>query len=543
MKKLRNACALFVATLFAIMMYSTPIMAAGEEVEMADMHELESIGVSVYDDDVTDSYGNNYSGNIVEFHEYWDGQSLITYDLNGLYKLFSAKMVCSTRTGSSAQMYVGIFADGELIYELKDYTRQKPAEIVELDVSGVGELTIKVYGKGNNSYLYFVDSFFTKSDMVMMYPSRESLDDLVIIDSKNCDTTAELFVDVFGNIHNGKTELRATWSDSYALFYLDERFKYFSGCIVPGNYTGKKSVSMTVKFYLDDIEVFSQGNITRNTAQIDFEIDVTNAKVLKILAMDSDYNGADAYIYVTDSILKGHEHTPGEWVVESEVTCLANGTQSLYCTECNELIKTEAIASTGHQPDGNTVTIKEATCSEQGEQGQHCLICGTPVEVKKIAMLEHVPNGTWVVSKEATCTEVGEEKQNCSVCGDVVETRVIEKKSHVTGAGWVVVETSTCSKEGLQQKNCNVCGTLMEEKSIEMLEHDFESWETVSGSVWNNPIVKERTCSECGETEEMEETVMPWLKPVVIVVSILLVLGIIVLIIVKLRTKKTKFRQ
>ena len=40
-------------------------------------------------------------------------------------------------------------------------------------------------------------------------------------------------------------------------------------------------------------------------------------------------------------------HTFGEWVVDTEATCTANGSQSQTCTECGE-VKTQTIPSTGH---------------------------------------------------------------------------------------------------------------------------------------------------------------------------------------------------
>jgi hypothetical protein len=49
--------------------------------------------------------------------------------------------------------------------------------------------------------------------------------------------------------------------------------------------------------------------------------------------------------------------------------------------------------------------------------------------------------------------------------------------------------------------------------------------------VWNNPILKERTCSVCGDTEYVESNSTSWLKPLVIVLFIIIFGGIVVIIV------------
>lgn len=467
---------------------SIPAFAEGAKVNMVSMHDSGSDWVNVIEDGITDSYGNNYSGNVLKFDAWYD--AFISYDLNGAYNTFDGTIVCSTDTGSSAVMDVGIYADGVKIYELKGFTRQKAAEAVHLDVTGVGTLSIMTTRiEGDYAYLYFVNSTFEKSEKVAAYPNRTSQSDLVVIDSSWCNTSDRLMEDSFGNIHKGWARLDA-WYDAYILYNLDKKYVSFTGSIVTGADTGS-SASMNIKMFLDDQEVFSKSDITRDTAQIDFDLDVTNASVLRIETSrnDGDYN----YVFVTDGVFKAHEHTPSDWSVQKEPTCTEDGERVQICEDCGEVVATEKIPATGHTPDGKWVTESDATCGEEGVQVQHCTVCNEVCDTKKIDKLPHTPSTEWVVEREATC-----------------------------------------SAEGLKVKKCTVCGETCEEEAIPTVDHSFGDWKTISGSVWDNPIVKERTCSVCGEVERVESNSTSWLKPLVIVLLVI-IFGVIAVLIITLK--------
>jgi hypothetical protein len=484
MKMIKKIAVAFLAMVIMLSM-AVPAFAAGAKVNLISMHELESDDVSVIDDEITDSYGKSYSSNILRFST--GNDAFITYDLNGQYESFDGSIVCGDSTGSSAIMSVAIYADGEKLYELKGYTRQKAAESFNIDVSGVGELSIKTtQTNGYNAYLYFVDSTFTKADSAKNFPSRSELSDLVVIDSRACTVSDRLLVDVFGNVHNGWTYLDSG-SEGYVLFNLDKKYVSLTGSIVTTDNTGNKAV-MDIEFFLDDELVYSESGITRTSNAIDFTLDVSNASVLKITTSESD--GNRGYIYVVDSVLKAHEHIPADWTIQTAPTCTEEGEQVQICTDCGEVIATEKITATGHTPDGNWVTESDATCGEEGEQVQHCSVCKEICDTQKVEKLPHTPSDDWTIEKEPTC-EV----------------------------------------EGIQVKKCTVCGAVTEEEAIPTVDHSYGSWKTISGSVWNNPILKERTCSVCGDTEYVESNSTSWLKPLVIVLFIIIFGGIVVIIV------------
>lgn len=476
-----------VALLAMVMIFSMaiPAFAAGTTTKMVAMHDAGSDAVKVIDDGITDSYGKDYNGNVLQFDTWYD--AYIDYDLNGAYETFDATIVCSTRTGSEAKMDVGIYADGEKIYELKGYTRQKAAEKVELDVRGVGTLSVMTTRTdGYDCFLYFVDSTFTKSDNAAAYASRAGLSDLVVIDSSSTKVSDRLFEDAFGNVHKGWTKLDA-WYNPYILYNLDKKYVSLSGCIVAGKSTGSEA-SMNIKMYLDDKEIYSKENITRKTSQIDFDLDVSNGSVLRIEASRND--GYDTFIFIGDSLLKAHEHTLADWTVQKKETCTEEGEKVQICKDCGEVVTTEKIPATGHTPDGKWVTESDATCGEEGEQVQHC-----------------------------------------SVCKEICDTQKVDKLPHTPAAEWEVDTEPRCDAEGLQVKKCTVCGEVCEEEAIPTVDHTYGNWEKISGSVWNNPIVKERTCSVCGDVEHVESNSTSWLKPLVIVLFVIIFGGLAVIIV------------
>lgn len=480
-------------------------VAAGGKVDLVDMHSIASDHVKEYEDDLTDSYGNKYYSNILEFEG--DEDPYIIYDLNGKYAQFDANIVCSEDTSSDSSLYVGIFVDGELKYELDGYNKRKDKQTLSIDVSGAAQLAIKVSDIGSYyyGYLYFVQSTFTKADQASSYPERYMLNDIFEVDSENVKTTTKLFVDSLGKVHNGYIKMNDAWQYSYKpsqafiMFNLDKRFTSFCGTIVIGQWEDKKATT-DIKIYLDDELAYKQEGLKTGSENIDFEINVKDKGVIKIVcaANASDTATSTMATYITDTILKTHEHTPGEWQTVKEPTCTEPGKKELHCSECDALIDTETIPAKGHKADGLIVTTVEATCSHTGTKVQHCSVCGAEMEKQTIEKLPHTPSSDWETVKEPTCVETG-----------------------------------------LRQKVCEVCGEVLEKEIIEVEDHTFGSWEAVSGSMWEGTIVEERECTECGFKETRENTDYAWFKPAVIAACVLVVIvaGVVVFLVIHLKKK------
>ncbi len=513
-----------VATVLGVVAVSCVSVLADNTVAMKDMHEIDSNYVTVIDDEITDSYGNVYSGNVVEFYAHMN--AYVSYDLNGAYDTFDATIVCSTEAYSGDEIDVGIFADGELIYSLKNYDRQQPPESLSLDVSGVGTLTIKTrIVEGEYDDIYFVNSYFTKSDKASIYPVRATMYDLTVIDSSDCEESNDLVVDLYGNLHNNRIKFKPynANNDAYILYNLDSSYLTLTGTIIPSaemdSYASGKII-----IYLDDVEVYRLEGITKTTAATPFEINVSGGNVLKIVATKN--GDGTCRILVADFLLKVHEHVLSDWTTVEEATCTTPGKMALICTECGEEIETEVIPAFGHTPDGVWVTIKEPTCTEDGEEVQYCAVCQEICETNTLPALGHTPDGVWVTLKESTCSEEGEEVQYCTVCQEVCETQAIETLPHTPADDWVIEKEPTCVEQGSQVILCTECGQVLEREYIDTIDHDYGEWKIISGNIWDNPIVRERECSMCGGIQR--ETINPtaWLKPLVVVVILIIALGI-----------------
>lgn len=482
MKAIKKAVAIILVALMVTAL-GIPAFAVESQTIMPNMHELDSAAIEVIDAEngINDSYGNNYRSNILRFDASYNAYA--TYDLNGKYSSFTGKIVASDETGGGASMNVGIFADGKEVFSLTDFTRQKDGVEVSLDLKGVRTLDVKTSNTGEFSrgYLFFVGSYFTQAENATAYSEWAGLNEMVVIDSGSYTGNVALFKDPFGKLHNGSQHFDASYN-GFSLFNLDKKFVTFSGKISAQPDTGA-GASMTVVIYCDDKEVFKKSGISKTKELTKFSIDVTGVKVLKIETSNQG-EWSKGYVSIVDDKLAAHEHKAGDWTVETPATCTEDGSQYKSCTECEEVIETESIPATGHIGDGNWKTVTDATCSKEGKEGQTCTVCGEPCE-----------------------------------------ERTIDKVAHTPSSEWEVVDAATCDKEGTQIKSCTVCGEQMEEEVIPTTEHDYGDWSTISGSVWNNPIVKERTCSICGDVQHTESNATSWVKPLVLVLFLIVIGG------------------
>ncbi len=479
MRKIR--CIFVVLSIISAVVFFSLSTIADTSVQMADMHEIDSDYVKLVTKTITDSYGNEYSGNIVRFSS--GSKGYIVYDLGGSYSRFDATIVCSNDADSYDAVDVGIFADGILVYSLKKYTRQQPPVSVNLDVTGVGTLSIKTASGG---YIYFVNSYFNRVSKAGIYPTRWDLVDQIIVDSQKCKTSKELMIDSYGDLHNGYVQLRSSYNnaESYVLFNLDAKYNKLTGNILPAPDTYKEAKG-TLVFYLDGKEVYRRKNITKTSTAKAFSINVTNARVLKIVLINnSDYS---CYFDITDTTLRVHEHALSDWETVNEPSCLSVGKRVRRCKECGKELEVESLPALGHEADGTWVTTREATCIQEGEEVQHCKVCHDVCNKRNIPVVSHIPNSKWEIEKNPTCVEQGSKVRKCSQCGLVIEREYIDA-----------------------------------------LDHDFGKWIVVRGSKWNNPIVEERECSLCGEIEQRESSPTPWLKPLVIIVIVVLTIGVTV---------------
>lgn len=134
----------------------------------------------------------------------------------------------------------------------------------------------------------------------------------------------------------------------------------------------------------------SKNSKTSTTDSQDTKTDDKDSQDTKTSDKDSQSNKSeDKNTQSTQAEEKNteHVHTPGDWEVVKEATCITDGNKQRKCTSCGEVVDNETIPATGHEWS-NWTTTKEATCMIDGSKKRTCSRCGES-ETSKIAALGH----------------------------------------------------------------------------------------------------------------------------------------------------------
>ncbi len=158
-----------------------------------------------------------------------------------------------------------------------------------------------------------------------------------------------------------------------------------------------------------------------------------------------------------DIVLKRLSHTPSDWIIDKNATCLDDGSRHKQCIVCNILISTEVIPALKHNLQ--YVDRKEPHCYEPGfESYEYCTRCSytTYKELTvEHSIVEHA-------GKTATCLDFGYYPYaTCAREGCSYSTyNEIPALGHDEGA-WVDADASNV---GYQYKVCTRvgCGTVLD---------------------------------------------------------------------------------
>ena len=112
-----------------------------------------------------------------------------------------------------------------------------------------------------------------------------------------------------------------------------------------------------------------------------------------------------------------HAHTPGEWTIQSEATCVNDGLQRCYCTECGEIVAEEPIKAS-HNFE---VTAIAPTCTEKGYDRLECKVCGISTMNNFKNAIGHTTTKYDVINYDATATADGSVYGTCSLCREYLK--------------------------------------------------------------------------------------------------------------------------
>lgn len=515
-------------TLAVLGLLAAPVSAAlPQETGMNEMHVMDIANADTVES-ITDSYGTEHSGNVFRFDARQKGYVL--FELKGEYLSFDGFLVASTSTASNASMSFAIFADGVEVFSVTGFTKQMDALAIHLDLTGVNVLEFMSLDAGSvwDSWIYITDGVFSRSENTQEpYTQWATLNDLVVIDSSNYYPSNRLEWDAYGELYADNYGFDAR-NDAYAMYNLNHGYDTFSGWLFPQRNANQNAL-IYVFIHVDGVEVYGI-DLTKTTEAIYFEIDVRNAKTVKIVTDTADSHW-DQSVYIGSSKLTKHTHEPGEWQVDLKAECTADGLKSRYCTVCGELVDQEVLTAPGHFGNEVWEITLEPTCTEEGQQIQMCRYCDEIAVTEGIPALGHTPGGEWEVREDPTCTSSGEQVRYCTVCGGIAETQSVDRIPHDPYDHWDTVREATCTRPGLQLNYCSICGISVGEQEIPVIEHPYGPWRTVSGSAWDPPVVQVRECEACGETDRTEDNSTAWLKPTVIGVCLVLVGGAAALVV------------
>jgi len=75
---------------------------------------------------------------------------------------------------------------------------------------------------------------------------------------------------------------------------------------------------------------------------------------------------------------------------------------------------------------------------------------------------------------------------------------------------WKVNMVATCYEQGIRERQCAVCAKV-EIGIIPTLTHNYTDWTVIRGNKLIPPIVEERHCIHCGDTQQTEDWSYAWI--------------------------------
>ena len=145
--------------------------------------------------------------------------------------------------------------------------------------------------------------------------------------------------------------------------------------------------------------------------------------------------------------------------------------------------------------ENTTTTTVDATCTVDGSITVTCDDCGEIISTEVIDATGHVDTTTTTV--DATCTVDGSITVTCA-CGEIISTEVIDATGHVDTTTTTV--DATCGADGLETVTCNACGEVISETVIPATGEHVYAWEITSMPAIDVAGEKTYTCGVCGDT-------------------------------------------
>lgn len=158
-----------------------------------------------------------------------------------------------------------------------------------------------------------------------------------------------------------------------------------------------------------------------------------------------------------------------------EPTCISAGyTEETVCTNCEEILVSRVNLDPLGHIEGEWTVEQDSTCTANGLEVQRCTRCKAVLNSAPIDPVGH-SSGDWKVEKEPTCVVDGLKVQRCTVCSFLVDSKVITATGHVA-SDWIVENEPTCEQDGNKYKECVKCKEKLENEGIFATGHNYTSF-------------------------------------------------------------------
>ena len=115
-------------------------------------------------------------------------------------------------------------------------------------------------------------------------------------------------------------------------------------------------------------------------SETDYEVNTSSLKYITDAVADENGNVDFKYLYDGDEdviavVFGACNHIAGEWQIEEESSCTADGEKVRYCTKCFEALEIQTIPAAHIWNEDYTVDV-EPTENTEGSKSIHCSVCG-----------------------------------------------------------------------------------------------------------------------------------------------------------------------
>lgn len=109
------------------------------------------------------------------------------------------------------------------------------------------------------------------------------LSELKVVDSDYLEQYEDAVQDTYGNVYNYSDELHSYYKGhtAYVVYNANRQYTKFSGTLACGEGTGRETTAV-IEIFADDNLIYTSPTISRTTAPIAFEVDISNASLIKV---------------------------------------------------------------------------------------------------------------------------------------------------------------------------------------------------------------------------------------------------------------------